>query len=74
VLSGVAAHEITASVNGEERTITVNDVPIKSRNHPGEKFTMSGIIIAKPSSERDFEGNVKDFNQQLSYRGPLISN
>jgi len=74
VLSGIATHEITTSAKNDVRTITVSDVPIKSRNHPGENFTMSGVIIARPISDSEFDGKLKEFNQQLSYRGPLISN
>ena len=70
VLSGVAESISVQAPDERTRRIDLRDVPIRSRNQPDMRFTLSGQIVATRAGEADFDRELRRFNEELSYRHP----
>ena len=69
VLTG-AGKPVASEVTDNTRRLEFRNVPMRSRNHPQQSFTLSGAIIGETASPQTFERQLKDFQAELSYRGP----
>lgn len=70
VLSGFADSVSAAAPDERTRGIDLHDMPIRSRNHPDMRLTLSGQIVATRTGESEFDRELRRFNQELSYRHP----
>jgi hypothetical protein len=70
ILSAVAENAQLETGDGDKRILHITDAPTQSRNHPNVKYFLSGAIIATPSSNDNFERQLRQFNLEQSYRGP----
>jgi hypothetical protein len=70
VLSGFADSVNAAAPDERTPGIDLHDVPMRSRNHPDMRLTLSGQIVATRAGEAEFDRELRRFNQELSYRHP----
>ena len=70
VLTGTIDNASIDTGEHDTRLLHLRNIAIRSRNKPDLSFTLSGTIIAKPASDNTFEREYRQFNTELSYRGP----
>jgi hypothetical protein len=71
VLTAVAENAHVEAGDGDTRTLRLADAPTQSRNRPGLKLSMSGDIVATSTSDDHFERELRQFETELSFRGPV---
>src|SRR5262245_33685796 len=54
--------------SGTMRSMTIRDVPMKSRNKPQTAFTLSGTIAGQATDSDSFERELRQFNWELNSR------
>jgi len=68
VLTGEGMGTAVETVDERTRRIELHEVPIKSRNRPGVKFTLSGTIVGGAAGENKFEHELRQFEVERGYR------
>ena len=69
MLTGVADGVTVTAPDEKTRRIDLRDVAMRSRNLPGERFRLSGTIVATRAAEPKFEGELAQFAEERGYRG-----
>jgi hypothetical protein len=69
VLSG-GGRPVSVDQTDDARRLRFRDVTMRSRNHPGQSFTLSGTLVARHGSPDEFQRQLRAFETELSYRGP----
>jgi hypothetical protein len=72
VLSAGAENIQIENGDGDKRILRLMDVPIQSRNRPEMKLSLSGMIVATPTSADNFERQVRQFNEELGWRPSTV--
>ena len=68
MITAVAAGGIEA--DGDKRMFKLPDVPATSRNHPDMQLILAGTIVATPTSEGNFNQEVRRFEEEMRMRKP----
>lgn len=69
VLSGSGPAVPFETTDGTRR-VDVSGIPMRSRNHPNTSFQLSGSIIGTIADDAQFDRELRQFEQELSWRGP----
>jgi hypothetical protein len=70
MLTGEAQGVSVTAPDERTRRIEIRDVPMRSRNTPNGRFTLSGTIVAARAEEGTFEKEVARFEEERGYRKP----
>lgn len=68
MITGAAQGVQIARDSEDAVRITLPPTPVQSRNRAGEALSLSGTIIARRTSENEFERQLRQFNTERSYR------
>jgi hypothetical protein len=68
ILTGQGQGATVETVDDQTRKVELHDIPIKSRNRPGVKFTLSGTILARAAPDKKFDHELQQFELERSYR------